>query len=1068
MTVGVAAAPGMTRGRMAGQVSSLTYPSPFFDVAQTYLPTSMKHLFRFCRYYFLTNGLLNATVFKLSEYPITDIIIECENDQQRGRWETYLHEHHRIRRFQVEMGLDYHTYGNCFVSMSFPFHKYLRCRGCGFEAQASRITKHWVFSSMEFRLTCPRCRTTANCIAEDRYVQDVHRFRFVRWNPEDIDIKYNETTGETDYYFTLPPQLRNDIIIGNKEVVATTSQVYIQALKLQKGIRFDKKNLFHMKRPSIAWQDHGWGIPLLMPVLKDTFYLQIMKKAQEAVLLEHIVPMRVLFPQAGSGTSDPYCVSPDTLVETPTGLQPASEIGEGDYLRSHTGAWRRVEAMKRRSIRNEEKVFKFKIASLAAFPFTVSEEHPVLAVPRVGGRKKPRAGLVDPEFIEAKNLKKGDYVAYPAKRVVRRGELLDLKELLDRGVTDQWVYRRLGQKAAEVYEWLERNGDPTFAWGEREELLQEKGWDEASYATAYQTRRESSVDRIPRFLEVSEDLAALIGYYLAEGYLSGSLASFALHLEETDLAEHIEKLVQRLGFRGVSHVERPGQNGRTVQLQDVLLSEILQALCGKGFAEKRVPACISEAPNEHVLAMLRTLFAGDGCDFKTDTDRVALKLSNPSVILEARRLLLSLGLIGGVIREEPTETSLHRSTTFHLNYNGRAAGQLRALFRGEDVTDVPQKNGLFRGDYVLLRIDEVEETAEVPEVIGFQMHGDRSFCVAGVATHNTSVNLVDWKEQVAAEVARWRHDQNYIPIMPLPIGQQAIGGDGRALLIFQELQQQTEHIMMGCGVPREFLQGGLSYSGSNVSLRMLENSFITYVGYMRDFLRWAIRTTANFMGWPEVSFRFKPFKMADDIQRKMYLFQLNQAKVGVSDTTLLSDVDLDAREEGTLIEKEQIRKMERMKKEQIAMAEMQGEAQVIMMKMQAKAQETLAMASSTPAAPGEPGEGMSVPQGAQSQLSMDSSSGMTTEQGFAKGANGSQQGIRPDLLQMAQAYARQLSSVGEQQQQMALQSLQQQSPELAQLVQQFLSQEAKKTENTSVDMRPLPEVRAPQREMQMM
>ena len=38
-------------------------------------------------------------------------------------------------------------------------------------------------------------------------------------------------------------------------------------------------------------------MPLIMPVLKDTFYLQILRKAREALAQEHIVPMRVLFPQ---------------------------------------------------------------------------------------------------------------------------------------------------------------------------------------------------------------------------------------------------------------------------------------------------------------------------------------------------------------------------------------------------------------------------------------------------------------------------------------------------------------------------------------------------------------------------------------------------------------------------------------------------------------------------------------------------------------------------------------------------------------------------------------------------
>lgn len=51
-----------TRGRIHGSpVQGVNYPSPFFDIAHTYLPVTVKQLFRWCRYYFLTNPLINAT-----------------------------------------------------------------------------------------------------------------------------------------------------------------------------------------------------------------------------------------------------------------------------------------------------------------------------------------------------------------------------------------------------------------------------------------------------------------------------------------------------------------------------------------------------------------------------------------------------------------------------------------------------------------------------------------------------------------------------------------------------------------------------------------------------------------------------------------------------------------------------------------------------------------------------------------------------------------------------------------------------------------------------------------------
>lgn len=646
-----------TRGRMMGGAGGVNYPTPFFDVAHTYLPPTVKALFRWCRYYFLTNPLINATVFKLSEYPVTDIIIDHPDAKVRRRWEEYFQDHIRFRALQIETGLDYFTYGNMFASMGFPFEKYLRCTSCRFQERAKKIRQHWLFTNTSFRLTCPSCGNTGEAEAYDVYLKNASGINIIRWNCEHIEINYNEATGESTYFYTIPSQVRNDIVIGKKDIVESVPQVFIQAIRQQKGIVFSKDNLFHMKRATLAQQDRGWGIPLILPVLKDVFYLQLMKKAQEAILLEHIVPLRVIFPQAGSGSSDPY----------------------------------------------------------------------------------------------------------------------------------------------------------------------------------------------------------------------------------------------------------------------------------------------------------------------------------------------------------------------------------------------------------------------------------------------TSVNLAEWRDHVATEIKRWRYDNNYIPILPLPIGNQTIGGDGRALMLTQEIQIWSEQIMVGMGVPKEFLLGGMSYAGTNVSMRMLENAFLGYIHGQKAFANWVMQRVSAYMGWPRASVRFKPFKMADDIQRKAYLFQLNQANK-ISDTTLLADTDLNQEDENEIMVNETTKRREAMRLQQIAMAEIQGEAQVTMAKYQAKAQQVTQQMMMGTVAPGEPGgqEGVAMPGMPMAQEGAGGSPGIPAE--AQSGLNpGQDLGVPPeqgdssapmgvDLNQLATMLAEQYIQLSPQEQEMAMQNLESQSPELAQLV----LQEVKRLQASGagpqamggatgaavsqVDMRPLPEQRPPRRE----
>lgn len=992
-------------------------------------------------------------------------------------------------------------YGNSLVSLGFPFKKYLKCKRCKYQEEALRCKDRWVFTNYQFRLTCPKCGDIGDATTEDVYIKNADGIKLNRWNPEDIEITYNDITGKYTYFYTIPATVKNDIIIGRKDIVADVPQVFIQAMKEQKGVIFSKDNLFHFKRPTLAHQDRGWGIPLLLPVLKDAFYLQIMKKAQESLLLEHIVPLRVLFPQAGGSTSDPYCVSPSTLIETPKGLLPASEVKSGDYLRSHTGRWRKVEAVKSRQIPLTEKVYKITAASLPAFPFVVSEDHPILAVPKTVSRGWQKQLWTDTEFCPAKDLRVGDYVAYPVHRTTSSITEIDLADYCDRAATDRFIYRRMSQQAAEIYEWLEDNKGILFNWGERASFLKEKGWDEQHFNVAKAVISAGVADRMPRFIPLGKEVARLIGYYLAEGYSKGGIPSFGLNINEKHISDCIERDALSLGFRQTSHYEHPEQCSRTAEVQDVILGEFFDNSCGKGFAGKRIPQFISEAPNAIVLEMLRCLFEGDGCSFKTDTNRVALGLANPHIILEARRLLLGFGLIGCITREEPTATSINKEVSFDLNYNGGQAEVLRILFAGGKVAEIPNgRCGVIRDGYVLLRINEIEEVLDVPTVIGFQMAVDKSFCVAGVATHNSTISLMDWRDHVAAEIARWRWDNNYIPIMPIPLGNQTIGGDGKSLLLVPEINAWSDQIINGMQVPVEFVRGGMSWAGTNVSMRMLENQFLGYIMGHKALCRFIVKQVSAYMDWPEVNIRFKPFKMADDIQRKAFLFQLNQAQK-VSDTTLLTDSDLNQEDENQLMLKESDTRAEALKKQQLAMAAVQGEAQLIMGKYQIKAQQESQKAMMAPQAPGEPGapeEAGTVPGGqpagpgeaqmppelqiqapggeaiqAQApgeQFAQATSSPLNVTQRMQQQGGG--QSMNISINDQAMMWAKQLSQMAPEQQQMALSNLQSQSPELADLVKQYLSQmggTSVKSNGSSngisgVDMRPLPDKLPPRRQ----
>jgi len=289
-----------------GRSFGVRYPSPFFDVAQQYLPGDIHQLHHWCRFYFLTNPIINVAVSKMAEYPVTPIIFDTDDPEKKKLYQG-LEEQLNMRQFQVEIGLDHFAYGSAFVSIYYPFVKYLVCKGCKerYRADANRSLYKW--RNMRFRLKCPKCKTDDYAEERDVYIRSIRDVRLVRWNPENIDIKYNEITGESRYFYRIPKPILNDITMGDPDTIEKLSIEFLDAARRRKALRFSPDNIFHLKRPTIAQKDQGWGMPLIYPLLKDAFYLAVLKKAQESIAMEHIVPLRMIFPGPSTGGNDsPY------------------------------------------------------------------------------------------------------------------------------------------------------------------------------------------------------------------------------------------------------------------------------------------------------------------------------------------------------------------------------------------------------------------------------------------------------------------------------------------------------------------------------------------------------------------------------------------------------------------------------------------------------------------------------------------------------------------------------------------------------------------------------------------
>jgi len=282
------------------------------------------------------------------------------------------------------------------------------------------------------------------------------------------------------------------------------------------------------------------------------------------------------------------------------------------------------------------------------------------------------------------------------------------------------------------------------------------------------------------------------------------------------------------------------------------------------------------------------------------------------------------------------------------------------------------------------------------------------------------INLAGWKTKVEEEVRKWRQDPNYVAVMPIPLGYSNIGGESKALMLTQEIDNTQKEIAVSMGCSIEFVFGGASWSGSSVSLRIIENSFINYREHgLAPLISFIVKEVANFMQITPANVTLSDFKMADDVQRKQLMMNLAQNEV-VSNETLLDGMGLDSDKEFEKLEKEIDKQAEIAKKKALQEVVIKGEQQL-------------------------------------------------KEIDYRKKIAQAQREKQPegDMESMMRSWLEELKGMGPEEQQQALEQLSGEMPGVAQYLSEAMAQEGgqqEQEEEPSTDMRPAPDQKPPRRE----
>ncbi len=381
------------------------------------------------------------------------------------------------------------------------------------------------------------------------------------------------------------------------------------------------------------------------------------------------------------------CFTKGARITTNPDYKPIEEVRVGDKVLTHAGEYRQVYHTQVRPYSGN--LYNIKIFGDSTSKIEVTEEHPFLFVKREKLRDRNKKWVT--QWTTADKLAKLDYLAIPVNKVVKKS--------------------RYHEFEIAVYD-----------------------------------RKAKKFTTIKKKVPLSKDFFRLIGYYLAEGSISGgAYLNFSFGSSEEDFMADVEQILKRL-FRVSSHRNiHKKNNGTSIVVNSTELCRIFSQFGTKSYKKEIPHWLLLEDPNEQKELVIG-LFRGDGNYYKkrvkNDWLKEAFRISSTSEKLarQIREILLRLGIFAFLNKRDREKP---RRPIYTVGITGDFMKPFGALV-GVNVKEKlnnKRRASMFYVDknYAYMPIKKIinRHVQNIP-VYNFGVEGDESYVAEGVVVHNCS------------------------------------------------------------------------------------------------------------------------------------------------------------------------------------------------------------------------------------------------------------------------------------------------------------------------------------------
>ena len=301
--------------------NGVDYPVRFFNLLVFERPENIRDIFKWCSNFYRASGFLHEVIDKISRYPVTSV--EITGDQE-GFWNKLLNEDLNIREVLVRLNINKNAFGNVFISIIPLFKRFLKCPKCKATHNHPIEKMDYTFRNFKFYSKCKNkirnednkeieCGFSGEFELYDEYPAtenvDVAKSIHIKiWPTPSIHVKHNSITGKTKIFYKLTKPEIDGISKGDKFMLETMPSDFIEAVKqYAKGaaVELEQDKTFWYKNEDIEESiSTGYGLPFYFSAWKTMFQIFILRKAQESIMSDHLLPYRVIYPTTTTG-ADP-------------------------------------------------------------------------------------------------------------------------------------------------------------------------------------------------------------------------------------------------------------------------------------------------------------------------------------------------------------------------------------------------------------------------------------------------------------------------------------------------------------------------------------------------------------------------------------------------------------------------------------------------------------------------------------------------------------------------------------------------------------------------------------------